>query len=324
MDRAGTRGHPECPSLILPQQSVAAIGRRVPDRIAAEARLGLLLAAQGQHLAQQRVMRITRLHERGESAWDQQPEITRLGVQVRDRRAAQTQGTEQVVDVSVCLDEILPPARGLTRCPTSRYHRSFIRFIVDEDKMAFYSTNEFKGGLKIILEGDPYNIIENEFVKPGKGQAFNRVRMRNLKTGRVIEKTFKSGDTVEAADVHDTDMQYLYNDGEQWHFMDPTSFEQMTADAAAMGDAAKWIKEEDTCKVTLWNGVPLSVEAPNFVVLAITDTDPGVKGDTSSGGGKPATLETGAVVRVPLFVQSGELIKVDTRTGEYVSRAKES
>ncbi len=190
--------------------------------------------------------------------------------------------------------------------------------------MAFYSTNEFKGGLKIILEGDPYNIIENEFVKPGKGQAFNRVRMRNLKTGRVIEKTFKSGDTVEAADVHDTDMQYLYNDGELWHFMDPGSFEQMTADAAAMGDAAKWIKEEDTCKVTLWNGVPLSVEAPNFVVLAITDTDPGVKGDTSSGGGKPATLETGAVVRVPLFVQSGELIKVDTRTGEYVSRAKEA
>ncbi|ADC62683.1 MULTISPECIES: elongation factor P [Allochromatium] len=189
--------------------------------------------------------------------------------------------------------------------------------------MAFYSTNEFKGGLKIMLDGDPYSIVENEFVKPGKGQAFNRVRIRNLKTGRVIEKTFKSGDTVEAADVHDTDMQYLYNDGEEWHFMHQESFEQMTATAAAVGEAAKWIKENDICKVTLWNGAPLSVEPPNFVVLKITETDPGVRGDTSGGGGKPATLETGAVVRVPLFVQTDELIKVDTRTGEYVSRVKE-
>lgn len=189
--------------------------------------------------------------------------------------------------------------------------------------MAFYSTNEFKGGLKIMLDGDPYSIVENEFVKPGKGQAFNRVRIRNLKTGRVIEKTFKSGDTVEAADVHDTDMQYLYNDGEEWHFMHQESFEQMTAGAAAVGEASKWIKENDICKVTLWNGAPLSVEPPNFVVLKITETDPGVRGDTSGGGGKPATLETGAVVRVPLFVQTDELIKVDTRTGEYVSRVKE-
>jgi elongation factor P len=189
--------------------------------------------------------------------------------------------------------------------------------------MAFYSTNEFKGGLKIMLDGDPYSIVENEFVKPGKGQAFNRVRIRNLKTGRVIEKTFKSGDTVEAADVHDTDMQYLYNDGEEWHFMHQESFEQMTAGAAAVGEAAKWIKENDICKVTLWNGAPLSVEPPNFVVLKITETDPGVRGDTSGGGGKPATLETGAVVRVPLFVQTDELVKVDTRTGEYVSRVKD-
>lgn len=189
--------------------------------------------------------------------------------------------------------------------------------------MASYSTNEFKGGLKIMLDGDPYTIVENEFVKPGKGQAFNRVRVRNLKTGRVVEKTFKSGESVEAADVHDTDMQYLYNDGEHWHFMLPETFEQLAADANAVGDAAKWIKEQDMCKVTLWNGQPLTVEAPNFVVLEITETDPGLKGDTSSGGGKPATLETGASVRVPLFVQTGELIKVDTRTGEYVSRAKD-
>ncbi|TVQ94362.1 MAG: elongation factor P [Chromatiaceae bacterium] len=189
--------------------------------------------------------------------------------------------------------------------------------------MATYKTNEFKGGLKIMLDGDPYSIVENEFVKPGKGQAFNRVRVKNLKTGRVVERTFKSGDVVEAADVLDTELQYLYYDGELWHFMDPNSFEQLTADAAVVGEAAKWIKEQDLCAVTLFNGQPLSVEAPNFVVLAINETDPGLKGDTSGGGGKPATLETGAVVNVPLFVQIGELIKVDTRSGTYVSRAKE-
>ena len=189
--------------------------------------------------------------------------------------------------------------------------------------MASYSTNEFRGGLKIMLDGDPYTIVENEFVKPGKGQAFNRVKVRNLKTGRVVERTFKSGESVEAADVHDTQMQYLYNDGEAWHFMDPETYEQVTADAPAVGEAAKWIKEEDLCAITLYNGAPLTVEAPNFVVLKIVETDPGLKGDTSGGGGKPATLETGAVVRVPLFVQTDELIKVDTRSGAYVSRARE-
>ena len=190
--------------------------------------------------------------------------------------------------------------------------------------MASYSTNEFKGGLKIMLDGDPCSIIENEFVKPGKGQAFNRVKIRNLKTGRVIERTFKSGESVEAADVLEVELQYLYSDGEFWHFMDPGSYEQYGADANAVGDAAKWLKEQDMCTITLWNGNPLSVTPPNFVILNITETDPGLKGDTSGGGGKPATLETGAVVRVPLFVQSGEAIKVDTRTGEYVSRAKDN
>ena len=189
--------------------------------------------------------------------------------------------------------------------------------------MATYSTSEFKGGLKIMLDGDPCAIIENEFVKPGKGQAFNRVRIRNLKTGRVIERTFKSGDSVEAADVMDTDMQYLYNDGEFWHFMHPDTFEQLAAADDVVGDASKWLKEQDVCGVTLWNGQPISVMPPNFVFLTITETDPGVRGDTSGGGGKPATLETGAVVRVPLFVDQGEVIKVDTRTGEYVGRAKE-
>lgn len=189
--------------------------------------------------------------------------------------------------------------------------------------MATYSTNQFKSGLKIILDGDPYNIVENEFVKPGKGQAFSRVRVRNLKTGRTVEKTFKSGDTVEAADVHETEMQYLYNDGSEWHFMDPGSYEQLTAGSAAMSEAGQWLKGQEMCLVTLWNGVPLQVDAPNFVELTVTETDPGVRGDTSGGGGKPATLETGAVVRVPLFVEEGELLKIDTRSGEYVSRVKE-
>ena len=188
--------------------------------------------------------------------------------------------------------------------------------------MATYSTNEFKAGLKIILDGDPYSIVENEFVKPGKGQAFNRVRVRNLKTARVVEKTFKSGESVEAADVFEKDMQYLYKDGDFCHFMDMETFEQLPTDAAAVGDAGKWLKEEDVCTLTLWNGVPLSVTPPNFVELAIAQTDPGVRGDTSGGGIKPATLETGAVVRVPLFLNANEVIRVDTRSGEYVSRVK--
>lgn len=189
--------------------------------------------------------------------------------------------------------------------------------------MASFSTNEFKSGLKIMLDGDPYTIVENEFVKPGKGQAFNRVRVRNLKTGRTVEKTFKSGDSVEAADVMDTDLQYLYNDGEFWHFMDETTFEQIAADKAAVGDQAVWLKEQDKCVVTLWNGVPLSVTPPNFVELTITETDPGVRGDTATGGTKPAYMETGAVVKVPLFIEQGEVIKCDTRSGEYVSRVKD-
>jgi len=187
--------------------------------------------------------------------------------------------------------------------------------------MATYSTNEFKTGLKVMIDGSPGAIVENEFVKPGKGQAFSRVKIRNLKTGRIIERTFKSGDTIEAADVVDAEMQFLYNDGEFFHFMNPESYEQLGADKTAVGDNAKWLREQDVCIVTLWNGVPLSVEPPHTVTLKIVETDPGVRGDTSGGGGKPATLETGAVVRVPLFIQNGETIKVNTRTGEYISRA---
>ena len=172
--------------------------------------------------------------------------------------------------------------------------------------MASYSTNEFKAGLKFMMDGDPCSIIENEFVKPGKGQAFNRVKFRNLKTGRVNERTFKTNESVESADVVEIDLEFSYSDGEFWHFMDPSSFEQYAADANAIADSKDWLKEQYVYTVTLWNGTPLLVTPPNFVNLAVVETDPGVRGDTSGGGGKPATLETGAVVRVPLFIEIGE------------------
>lgn len=189
--------------------------------------------------------------------------------------------------------------------------------------MAVYSTNEFKAGLKVMLDADPCTILENEYVKPGKGQAFNRVKLRNLKTGRVLEKTFKSGDTLPGADIVEVEMEYLYNDGELWHFMVPESYEQHAIAHALVEDAAQWLKPQDICVVMLWNGQPLSITPPNFALLKVTETEPGIKGDTVSGATKPATLETGATIRVPLFVNVGDLLKVDTRNGAYVSRAKE-
>ena len=189
--------------------------------------------------------------------------------------------------------------------------------------MAIYSSNEFKNGIKVMIDGNPCSMVDVEFVKPGKGQAFTRVKLRNLTNDRILEKTFKSGESIEAADVLEVNAQYLYSDGESWHFMDPTSFEQFAADKVAVGNNVNWLKEEDTCLVTLWNGNPISITPPNFVNLKVVQTDPGLKGDTASGGNKAATLETGAVVRVPLFINEGEILKIDTRVGEYVSRAKE-
>ncbi len=186
--------------------------------------------------------------------------------------------------------------------------------------MANYSTNEFRSGIKVMLDGDPCSILENEFVKPGKGQAFNRVRLRNLKTGRVWERTFKSGDSLESADVVERSMEYLYNDGEFWYFMEPDTFEQHQADQNVVGDSRKWLNEQDRCEITLFNGIPLSVLPPNFVELEIVETDPGLKGDTAQGGSKPATLSTGATIKVPLFLNQGEIVRVDTRTGEYQNR----
>jgi elongation factor P len=187
--------------------------------------------------------------------------------------------------------------------------------------MASYNMNQVRVGLKIMVEGEPCLIVDTDVVKPGKGQAFTRVRYKSYNSGRVNEITMKASDSVEGADVHETEMQYLYSDGDMWTFMDQETFEQIAASSETVGDAAQWLKEEDICTVTLFEGNPIVVVPPTFVVVEVTETDPGLKGDTSSGGNKPATVDTGAVVRVPLFVQIGEKIKVDTRTGEYVSRA---
>ncbi|WP_426702533.1 elongation factor P [Rhodanobacter sp. Col0626] len=190
--------------------------------------------------------------------------------------------------------------------------------------MATLGLNDVKTGKKILHNGDPWIITEADFVKPGKGQAFTRIRIRNLKDGRTTEQTLKSSDSYEEADATDTDMQLSFIDGigkdRVWNFMNMETFEMAPASLAAMGDTWKWLKGEEECVVTLFNGGIIAVQAPKFVELKITETDPGVRGDTSGGGGKPATLETGAVVRVPLFVNQDEIIKVDTRTGEYDSR----
>ena len=186
--------------------------------------------------------------------------------------------------------------------------------------MVSYTTSDFKVGLKLIIDGDPCVIIEEEFNKPGKGQAFSKIKFRNYLTNRVGEKTCKVGESLEAADVEELDMQFLYNDGNSWVFMHPETYEQKPVDSKIIGDNDKWVTEEDVCKVLLWNDQPISVIAPTFVDLEITQTDPGVKGDTATGGSKPATLSTGAIIKVPLFLSEGEIVTIDTRSGEYQGR----
>lgn len=183
-------------------------------------------------------------------------------------------------------------------------------------------TNEFKKGLKIEIDGTPYNIIENQFVKPGKGQPFSRVKLKSLLTGSVIERTYKSGESVDAADIEERDMQYLYNDGQSWHFMDNSTHDQIELNKEQIDNNWKWIQEGMICQVLLYKGAPLSINLPNFATLTITYCEPGMKGNTVTGATKPATLETEAVINVPLFVENGEKVKVDTRTGEYIERIK--
>ena len=172
-----------------------------------------------------------------------------------------------------------------------------------------------------MLDGNPCSIINNEFFKPGKGKAYYRVKFKDLITGKTIEKTFKSGESLEAADVMELEMQYLFKDGESWYFMDPSSFDQFDLGEAALGSVINYLVEQDKCIVTIWNNNPISVTPPNHVILEVTDTDPGLKGDTAGTGGKPATLSTGVIVQVPLFISIGDKVKVDTRTNEYSGRA---
>ena len=186
--------------------------------------------------------------------------------------------------------------------------------------MVSYSTSDFRTGLKILIEKDPCIIIEEDFVKPGKGQAFNKIKFRNLLTGRVGEKTVKVGESLEAADISEFEMQYLYSDGKDWYFMHPETFEQVAISDKMVGSLKNWVTEEDICKILFCDDRPISVMAPNFVDLEIVETDPGVKGDTVSGGSKPATLSTGAIIKVPLFLSKGEVVIIDTRTGEYQGR----
>ena len=186
--------------------------------------------------------------------------------------------------------------------------------------MASYSTSDFKPGLKILIGGEPCEIVEEEFVKPGKGQAFSKVKFRNLMTEKTGEKTCKVGETIESADVNEIEMQYLYSDGIDWCFMNQKTYEQVLISENLIGEKRNWLTEEDICKVLLWNGTPISITPPNFVDLKISLTDPGVKGDTASGGNKPATLVTGAIIKVPLFVSEGDIVTVDTRSGEYQGR----
>jgi len=184
-----------------------------------------------------------------------------------------------------------------------------------------YSTSQFKNGLKLMLDGNPCSIVNNEFFKPGKGKAYYRVKFKDLITGKTLEKTFKSGESLEAADVMELEMQYLYNDGESWYFMDPSSYDQYSLGGMTLGNVINYLVEQDNCIVTLWNNNPISVTPPNHVILEVADTDPGLKGDTAGTGGKPATLSTGVVVQVPLFISIGDKVKVDTRTNEYSGRA---
>ena len=183
------------------------------------------------------------------------------------------------------------------------------------------TAGDFRNGVTFDMDGAVMQIIEFQHVKPGKGAAFVRTKLRNVVTGAVIEKTFNPTDKYPTAIVEKKDMQYLYSDGELYYFMDMESYEQTPIDGDKLGDNFKFVKEEMMCKVVSYKGTVISVEPPMFVELEVTETEPGFKGDTAQGATKPATLETGAQIKVPLFINIGDVLKIDTRTGEYLSRA---
>jgi elongation factor P len=187
--------------------------------------------------------------------------------------------------------------------------------------MAQVSTNEFKAGLKVEIESEPYTIVSNEFIKPGKGQPFNRIRVKHLITGRVVEKTFKSGEKLDLADVEESKMRLLYKEGDSAVFMDDKTYDQVAIPLNVLDEKEQWLMDEVLYDVIFYKGQPIDVQPPTFLEMTITETAPGVRGDTASGRVlKPATTETGAKVQIPIFIEEGTKIKIDTRTGEYVSR----
>jgi len=184
------------------------------------------------------------------------------------------------------------------------------------------STTEFRTGLKIEIDGEPYVIVDFQHVKPGKGGAFVRTKIKSLRSGNVIDRTYRAGEKVGVPELEEKTMQYLYAAGKDRVFMDTTSYEQVSLSELQLGDSINYLKENMEIKVLYYKGAPINIEVPMFVELAIAKTDPGVRGDTASGGSKPATLETGAVVKVPFYLNEGDLVKVDTRTGTFIERVK--
>lgn len=184
------------------------------------------------------------------------------------------------------------------------------------------SMSDLKKNLKILIDGDPYVVIEAQFVKPGKGTAFTKCRIKNLITGSVLERTWRSNEAVDLADTENRKMEYLYQEGEHFVFMDRETYEQFHVEEEVLGDDTRWLIDNLVTDVLFFNGKPVGVELPTFVEMQITHCEPGVRGDTATGASKPATLITGATVNVPLFVNEGEWLKIDTRTGEYVERVK--
>lgn len=184
------------------------------------------------------------------------------------------------------------------------------------------STSEFRNGSKIELEGEPYVIIGFLHVKPGKGGAFVRTKLKNLKTGSVIDRTFRAGEKVELPELEEKEVQYLYTTGEDYFFMDTKTYEQFSLNVEHLGDSKDFLKENMVIKILYHRGIAIGVELPIFVRLRVSKTTPGIRGDTASGGSKPATLETGATIKVPLHINEGDVIKVDTRNSEYIERVK--
>lgn len=185
-----------------------------------------------------------------------------------------------------------------------------------------YDTSDLRKNLKIVIDGAPYTVVESQFVKPGKGQAFTRTKLKNLITGAVLERTFKSGEKLEKADMEERQMQYLYPEGDQYVFMDTGTYEQLSFSGEQLGDTPAYLQDGMMVDVLFWSDRPIGVTPPMFVELEVVDTEPGFKGDTSSNVMKPATVSSGKIVQVPLFVNQGDVLKIDTRTGEYVERVK--